>query len=404
MWSVSRRPHLMKEPQMKLRRIVLVPVVAVLGLVITPSPSASAVDIPAEALDFTISINPPTAAEMAPDCGDPTSLFQNAVLGGQNSVSLTCTIKNSAQSLTGTAANTRLATSDVGFNSGSITATCNAQQQFTSGMSITGSFPNISIGMTSLAGTVLQVCSFTLSFQDAAKSTLAGTIELNGSVTGDPSTFATNKSISLSFSAKVFITTGTGAFTGYVGSGTFAQSQTIDLNEQFKNVSSGGGAGSSTPAPPTDAAAQQQFCSKYSIVPCTLDAIASYCQTSPQNCLAPASVRTASVRKTATASKMTLNLKKGAGQVRITAPTPAVGKTKAAVKSTTKISLVGTPKAKCVVATNTGKTVGSATVNKAGKATVRPAANAYKGATSVRATCTLNKKSFKSGTLKISAK
>lgn len=403
---MSRRPHLMKESQMKLRRIVLVPVVAVLGLVITPSPSASAVDIPAEALDFTISINPPTAAEMAPDCGDPTSLFQNAVLGGQNSVSLTCTIKNSAQSLTGTAANTRLATSDVGFNSGSITATCNAQQQFTSGMSITGSFSNISIGMTSLAGTVLQVCSFTLSFQDAAKSTLAGTIELNGSVTGDPSTFATNKSISLSFSAKVFITTGTGAFTGYVGSGTFAQSQTIDLNEQFKNVSSGGGSSGGSGGT-TD---YSQFCTTYNITPCVMTQITQFCvqnlsitcpiQVTPQS----ASVRTASVRKTATASKMTLNLKKGAGQVRITAPTPAVGKTKAAVKSTTKISLVGTPKAKCVVATNTGKTVGSATVNKAGKATVRPAANAYKGATSVRATCTLNKKSFKSGTLKISAK
>jgi hypothetical protein len=249
-----------------------------------------------------------------------------------------------------------------------------------------------------------------LSFQDASKSTLTGTIELNSKMTGDSSTFADNKIISLSASAKVFITNGTGAFTGYVGSGTFEQSQTIDLNEQFKNVSSGGGA--TQPTPNTESL--QPFCTAAGLSTCTLESVRTYCASGS---VAPglvaacstitassASVRTASVRKAATASKMTLKLKKGAGQVRITAPTPAAGKTKATVKATTKISLAGTPKAKCVVTTNTGKTVGSATVNKAGKATVRPAANAYKGATSVHATCTLNKKSFKSGTLKISAK
>ena len=268
-------------------------------------------------------------------------------------------------------------------------------------MTISGSWPNISIGISSISGVGLQVCSFALSFQDADKSSFTGTIELNATINGDPSTFASNKTISLTFSAKVFITNGTGAFTGYVGSGTFDQSQTIDLNEQFKNLPASGG---STPAPPSDAA-QESFCSQYGITPCTTEAIAQYCQTSPKNCVAPSSVRTASVRAFATASKMSLTLKKGAGQVRIAAPTPAVGKKKATVKSTTKISLIATPKAVCTVTTNTGRVVGRATANKrTGKATIKPAANAYKGAKTVRATCTLKKKTFKSSALKISVK
>jgi hypothetical protein len=394
----------MKEPQMKLRRIFVVPVIAALGLVVAPSPSASAVDIPAEALDFTVNVNPPSAAESAPNCGDPSTLFQNAITSGKDTVTISCSIDNPSQALTGTVSNSRLAQSDSGFNNGTFAATCRIQQQFTNTMTISGSLPNISIGIASISSVGLQVCSFALSFQDASKSTLTGTIELNSKMTGDSSTFADNKIISLSASAKVFITNGTGAFTGYVGSGTFEQSQTIDLNQQFSNLSTGSGPGGSTPPPSSDSAAQQTFCNQYGINPCSIEAITQYCQSNPQNCVAPSSVRTASVRKAATASKMTLKLKKGAGQVRITAPTPAAGKTKATVKATTKISLAGTPKAKCVVTTNTGKTVGSATVNKAGKATVRPAANAYKGATSVHATCTLNKKSFKSGTLKISAK
>jgi hypothetical protein len=391
---------------MKLRHLVLVAGSALFGVVISPTSPVAAVDIPADALDFAINVNPPSAADFAPDCGDPTTIFQNAILGGQNTVNLTCSIDKASQALTGTASNTRLAQSDAGFNNGAFTATCRIQQQFTNTMTISGSFPNISIGISSISGVGLQVCSFSLSFQDASKSSLTGTIELNAAINGDPSTFATTKIISLSFSAKVFITNGTGAFTGYVGSGTFDQSQTIDLNQQFSNVSTGGGStGGSTAPPQGGSGAQQAFCTQYSISPCTTEGITQYCQTFPQNCVAPSSVRTASVRKFATSSKMTLNLKKGAGQVRIAAPTPAVGKTKATVKSTTKISLVATPKAVCTVTTNTGKVVGKATANKTtGKATVKPAANAYKGATSVRATCTLNKKTFKSATLKISAK
>jgi hypothetical protein len=270
-------------------------------------------------------------------------------------------------------------------------------------MSISGSFPNISIGISAISGVVLQVCSFSLSFTDAKNSSLTGTIELNGTINGDPSTFATNKTISLSFSAKVFITNGTGEFAGYVGSGTFDQSQTVDLNQQFANMSTNRGSGGGT----TD---YTQFCTANNINPCEPQKIAQFCVANPSiTCpiqVTPQSsgVRTATVRKAATSSKMSLKLKKGAGQVRIAAPTPAVGKTKAAVKSTTKISLIATPKAVCTVTTNTGKVVGKATANKrTGKATVKPAANAYKGATSVRATCTLNKKTFKSATLKISA-
>ena len=388
---------------MKLRRILLIPVVSLLGVIATPITSASAVDIPTDALDFTINITPPTAAEMKPDCGDPTTLFQSAIMSGKTTVDLTCTINNNAQVLSGTASNTRLAATDPGFNSGTIASTCQAQQTFTSGMSISGTFPNISVGMSSLSGSVLQVCSFTLSFTDAASSALSGTIELNGTVGTDKSTFETNKTIALSFTAKVFITNGTGVFKGYVGSGTFEQSQTIDLNEQFKNTPTSRG---STPSTGDYSA----FCTANSISPCDVQTIAQACITRQlANCpisVTPQSARVsaASVRKAASNSKMTLTLKKGAGQVRITAPTPAVGKTKASVKSTTKITLIATPGAACNVTTNAGKTVGSARVGKSGKATVRPAANAYKGARSVRATCTLNEKLFRSAALKISAK
>lgn len=390
---------------MNVRSLLLIPVVGVLGVVATPITSASAVDIPTDALDFAINVNPPSTGDLAPDCGDPTTIFQTAILGGQNTVNLTCSIDKASQALTGTASNTRLAQSDAGFNNGAFTATCRIQQQFTNTMTISGSLPNISIGISSISGVGLQVCSFSLSFQDANKSSLTGTIELNAAINGDPSTFATTKIISLSFSAKVFITNGTGAFAGYVGSGTFEQSQTIDLNQQFSNVSTGSGSGGGTAPPQGGSDAQQAFCTQYSINPCTTEELTRYCQSNPQNCVAPSGVRTASVRKAATSSKMSLKLKKGAGQVRIAAPTPAVGKTKATVKSTTKISLIATPKAVCTVTTNTGKVVGKATANKTtGKATVRPAANAYKGAASVRATCTLNKKTFKSAKLKISAK
>ena len=391
---------------MNLRRILLIPVVSLLGVIATPITSASAVDIPAEALDFIINVTPPTATEMKPDCGDPTSLFQSAIMSGQTTVNLTCSINNNAQVLSGTASNTRLTATDPGFNNGTIAATCQAQQQFTSGMTISGTFPNITVGMSSLSGSVLQVCSFTLAFQDAEKSTLAGTIELNGTVGTDKSTFETNKTIALSFTAKVFITNGTGAFKGYVGSGTFVQSQTIDLNEQFKNTPTSGG-GSSTQPGTSDYTA---FCTANSISPCELQKIAEECITRQlANCpinvtQQTARVSTASVRKAATASKMTLTLKKGAGQVRISAPTPAVGKKKATVKSNTKITLTATPKAVCKVVTNTGKTVGTAKANNKGKATIRPAANAYNGAESVRAACTLNKKSFKSAALQISMK
>lgn len=396
----------MKGPQMKLRRIFLIPIVGLLGAVAAPVTSASAIDIPVDDLNFTVNVNPPTASEMNPDCGDTRSIFETAIMSGRTTVDLTCSINNDAQSMSGTVSNAGLAEKDPGFNNGTISATCRAEHQFTSGMTISGSYPNISIGISSLEGFVLQVCGFQLSFTDAARSTVTGTIEVNAIITGDSSTFATDKTISLDFTADVYVTNGTGAFAGYVGSGTFEQSQTIDLNEQFKNTPTSGG-GSSTQPGTTDYSA---FCAANNISPCDAPTVAQACVTRQlANCpvtIAPQSgrVSVASVRKAATASKMSLKLKKGAGQVRITAPTPAVGKTKASVKSTTKITLVATPGAACRVTTNAGKSVGSARVGKSGKATVRPAANAYKGASSVRATCTLKKKSFKSAVLRISAK
>jgi len=363
------------------------------------------VDIPTDALDFALTINPLSAADLPQKCDKTPLEIGTAILSGATSVPTTCTVTNPKQPITGTAVNTRLAALDPGFNNGTIDATCNAQQKFTVDLQITGGATNPTVLVSQFKGTVLQSCTFTLAFTDAESSSLAGTIEVNGTVNGDTATFRSTKKIDLAFTANVYITSGTGAFSGYVGNGKFSQTQSLDMSSQL-SFSSGGGS-SNTPAPGTDA--RQAFCTANNISPCTDEKIGEFCTANPQACQAPAGiqsakVRTTAVRTSASESRMTLTLKKGAGQVRITAPTPAVGKTKATVKSNTKITLAATPGATCKVTTNTGKTVGTAKANKSGKATVRPAANAYKGAGSVRATCTLNKKSFKSTALKITIK
>lgn len=394
---------------MKLRRIFLIPVVGLLGVVATPITSASAVDIPAEALDFALTINPLTAADLPQTCDKTPTEIGAAVLGGATSVTITCTVSNPKQPITGTAINTRLAASDPGFNNGTIDASCNAQQQFTINLQITGGISNPSVSVSTFSGIVLQACTFTLAFKDAQSSSLAGTIEVNGTVNGDTASFTNSKKIDLAFTADVYITVGTGAFSGYVGNGKFSQTQTLDMSDKIPSRSGGGSS--------VDMSQYQQVCQAAGLSTCTADSLRTYCNSGSvaqglaQVCtqflqlnVSSARVRVASVRKAAAENKMTLTLKKGAGQVRIAAPTPAVGKTKATMKSNTKITLVATPGATCRVTTNTGKTVGTAKVNKSGKATIRPAANAYKGAGSVRATCTLNKKSFKSAALKISAK
>jgi len=394
---------------MKLRRILLIPAVGLLGVVAAPITSASAVDIPAEALDFALTINPLSAADLPQTCDKSPTEIGAAVLGGATSVTITCTVTNPKQPITGTAVNTRLAASDPGFNNGTIDASCNAQQQFTINLQISGGVSNPSVSVSTFSGIVLQSCTFSLAFKDAQSSSLAGTIEVNGTVNGDTAAFTTTKKIELAFTADVYITAGTGAFSGYVGNGKFSQTQTLDMSDKVPSRSGGGSS--------VDMSQFQQVCQAAGLSTCTADSLRTYCNSGSvaagltQVCtqflqmnVTSSRVSAASVRKATTASKMTLTLKKGVGQVRISAPTPAVGKTKATMKSTTKISLVATPKASCTVTTNTGKVVGKAKVNAKGTATVRPAANAYKGAGSVRATCTLNKKSFKSAALKISAK
>lgn len=390
---------------MTLRRILLIPVVGLIGVVAAPITSASAVDIPTDALDFALTINPLSAADLPQKCDKTPLEIGTAILSGATSVPITCTVTNPKQPITGTAINTRLAAVDPGFNNGTIDATCNAQQQFTVDLQIAGGTTNPTVKVSQFKGTVLQSCTFTLAFKDAESSSLAGTIEVNGTVNGDTATFQSTKKIDLAFTANVYITSGTGAFSGYVGNGKFSQTQSLDMSSQLS--SSPGGGSSNTPAPDTDA--QQAFCTANGISPCTAEKIGEFCTANPQACQAPpgmqsAKVRSTSVRTSASESKMTLTLKKGAGQVRISAPTPAVGKKKATVKANTKLTLTATPKAVCKVVTNTGKTVGTAKANNKGKATIRPAANAYKGAKSVRATCTLNKKSFKSTALQITMK
>lgn len=377
---------------MRVGRILPVIALSLLGVAVAPATGVSAVDIPVGALDFSINVDPPSADQIKPSCDKTPTQIGSEILGGATSVTLTCTVTNPNQVMTGTASNATLAAQDAGFNSGTMSANCNAQQKFTTTLSVTGSGTSTSVVMSSLSGTVLQACSFSLKFADAQQSSLAGTIELNATVASDPSSFATSRVISFAFTAKVFVTTGTGAFTGLVGNGEFSQSQSIDLSSSVPPTTGGGTPAGSQPELPSN---PEEFC-RLNPSQCTFQQSVNQ------------SVRTAGVRTMATPSKMTLTLakpKKG-GVVRIVSPTAPVGQAKgsAAVTAKSKVSLVATPKSVCTVKTNTGKVVGKGTVKASGLLNIKPASNAYTGAKSIKATCTLNKKTFSSSAVKVALK
>lgn len=375
---------------MRVGRILPVIAVSLLGIALAPPTGVSAVDIPPGALDFSINVDPPSADQINPSCDKTPTQIGTEIFGGATSVTLTCTVTNPNQAITGTASNATLAAQDAGFNNGTLSAKCNAQQKFTTTLSVTGSGASTPVAMSSLSGTVLQACSFSLKFADAQQSSLAGTIELNATAASDPSSFATSRVISFAFTAKVFVTSGTGAFTGLVGSGEFSQAQSIDLSSSVPPASGGG---TPTGTPPELPSNPEEFC-RLNPSQCTLQQSHS--------------VRTGSVRKMATPSKMTLTLAKPTkgGVVRIVAPTAPVGQTtgSAIVTAKSKVSLVATPKSVCTVKTNTGKVVGKGTVKASGLLKIKPASNAYTGAKSIKATCTLNKKTFSSSAVKVALK
>ena len=343
-------------------RVVLFPALVAIALSATVT-TVHGAPIPSNPGDFIVAIQPggPTAGEM-PECNPELTSIGGLFMAGQTTVVARCSMSSTSSSalVTGTASNPTLAekTGDSGFTSGTINADCTASQSVDIQMTITMSGAT----MDSFSGEVFQACTFVMQFADALSSRLSGTIELNG-LLGDDDGAVVNNTVTISISAKVFVTSGTGAFAGYAGSGTFSQSQEINIDPN--NQGAGGG-------PPI----VQSFV--------TADRCAGQGSDECDEAL---------VRKLAASNEntMTLNLVKSAGVARILAPAPPAGAPKgvAKVKATTKVEVTAPAGSVCVVKANTGRVIGRGKV--AGKfsvTTISPRDRSYMGATSIISTCT----------------
>ena len=373
----------------------LLPVLALLVVLLaTAAPAlAQTPTVPPNPGDFILGIVPggagPTGA--MPACTPGLETLGALFMAGQTSVTAVCrdTSSSTQKPSVGTVSNPTLAgtTGDAGFASGTATMVCDTQQTTDMTLGIT---PPTSV-MQRFSGTVFQACTFTLAFQDAAKSTLTGTVEVNG-LLGEANAPVVDNVVTITIRAAVYVTAGTGAFSGSTGTGTFTQSQTINVDP---NQAGGAPAVEQT-------AAVTAFCTANGISPCSAAAVGAFCQTrladpvlGPQCAvIAPQAKRRGRVAPTARAAsdamKLTLTRKR-AGTARILAPAPAAGKPKAAapVKATTRVRVAATKGASCTVKASTGKTVGTGTATgRYGSIRIRPAAGAYRSATWIRATCT----------------
>jgi hypothetical protein len=322
-----------------------------------PSSPVSAVDVPTEALDFAISITAPPAkpgnSSVSPSCNPVTQRGKGKAKVGVTATSPVCNITRvtPSQVWTGTAVSEKLVALDPGFGEGTLTARCNSQRKLSANL-------KISQPVTNPEPTVVSACRFTLAFQDTEASTLSGMIDVDmtaANINGD----ATNSTKRVTFSAQAKITTGSGAFTGYVGIGIFAPLQTLDID------AGSGGHG-----------------------------------------VRAARMRAVVVRTIMTSNQLSLTLEKKPDEVSIIAPVTTDGKLKsrALVQGNTKIQIAATPNATCTVTTNTGKVVGTGVVGITGFVTIQPRSNAYKGARSVRVACSLGESKFTSNFLKIALK
>lgn len=359
---------------MRLRRTLLALALAAVPL---GAATANAQTAPPNPGDFVVTLQPPGAPSTAPpDCTPslttlgPTTVFP---------VTAECTDTTSAtgQTQSGTASNPTLAasTGDAGFTNGTVTALCDSTQNIRMTLLITTTGST----MQRFGGTFFQACSFKMAFADAQASTLIGTIEANGRL-GSADGTVVNNTAQVQLDAKVYVTGGTGAFAGYVGGGTFAQTETINLG-----TPQGGGAPSGGGTNPLAA-----FCTANGIADCTQAGVTTWC-TNPANAAACASLPR-STRQTATGNDtMKLRLVKKAGTARILSPAPPAGTPNVAakVKASTRVKLTATTGARCTVKSNVGKIVGSGTAKGTyGTVTIRPKAGAYAGARSIQATCT----------------
>ena len=378
---------------MKFKSFLIVAASA-LGVAV-PVASAGAATAPPNPGDFIVAMQPGGPAEGAmPDCDPELTTIGSLFMAGQTSVSVTCEMDSAstaATTVTGTVSNPTLAasTGDAGFTNGTITAQCTSKQ--TVDLKLTITVANST--MDSFSGTVFQACTFVMQFADASASRLLGTIELNGRLGSEDGTVVDNV-VKITIDAKVFVTSGNGAFAGYSGAGTFSQNQEINVDPNNQ-----GGRSDSTITQPQ---AVSDFCSAKGISPCTAQTIGNWCLanqgpaaadcTTIMSQVKTSSVRVASVRKSAASdnNKMTLTLKKSPGRARILAPAPIAGSPTAAakVKATTRVKVTAPAGANCTVKANTGRAVGTGkTAGKYGVVSIAPRAGAYTGASTIVATC-----------------
>ena len=370
--------------------------------------------------DFVVDlapVSPPTGDSALPTCDPSIETIAQSFMTGQGSVTANCTFSTvvSQQRQTGTVSNPTLAgsTGDAGFNQGAVEASCDVN--LTSSMSMTIALVGLepSMNMTRFSGQVLQACSFTLTFSDAARSTVTGTIEANARL-GKGAGSAASDTISIDIAAKVFVTGGGGAFAGYTGTGTFAQTEEIA-------VPIGQGGGTVTTGPPTTTAPDLSGVCAYmpGISECSVAGIRDWCAANaatPQGqqvCgglgsmlgkTGSAVLQTGMSLLAGDGDLMKLRLTKKPGAARMLSPAPPAGSPTgiARVTASDKVRVAATAGSVCRVTTNKGVLVGQATARgKQPVATIVPRANAFKGAASLVATCTKAGKTFKSNSVKI---
>lgn len=389
---------------MKLRRIVLL--LGTLATLLVAAVPVLAQSAPPQPGDFVLNIVPGGAGPSGamPDCTPSLPSLGALFMAGQASVTADCKDASSSKgaSSSGTVSNPTLAASsgDAGFNTGTITMLCDTEQSTLMTLLIT---PTTST-MQRFGGTIFQACSFSMVFQDAKRSSLIGTVEVNGTL-GDINQTVVDNIVDITIKASTYVTSGTGAFAGYTGSGLYVQTQQINVSP----TQAGGAPAAAQPAEVT------AFCTANGISPCSAQTVGAWCQANMSNpaaaqcaTIAPLAKRslrvTPSARATTNAMRLTLT-RKAAGRARILSPAPAPGKPKAAakVKATTKVRLTATKGSACTVRASTGAIIGKGVVKgKYGTVTISPKAGAYKGARSIVATCTRNGRTITSNAVRIS--
>jgi len=348
--------------------------------------------------DFVVDLAPPTVAagsQSLPTCDPSVETITQSFLSGQSSVTANCTYASvvSQQAQTGTIGNPTLASStgDAGFNNGTVDALCDVNLNTTMAMSITLQGLNPNIGLTNFSGQVLQACAFNLTFSDAARSTVTGTIEANARLSRGTGS-ASGDTISVDINASVYVTGGTGAFAGQTGSGTFSQTEEIEIP-----LSQSGG--TVTTGPPTTTA--PDLSSVCGVMPgigeCSVAGIRAWCAANGSlpagqavcsglaNILgkaASSALHRGFSLMTGDTDTMRLRLTRRAGSARIISPAPAAGSPTASARVTSRstVRIAATSGSVCTVTTNRGVVVGSGTARgKQATVTIRPRANAYTG-------------------------